>query len=194
MTTTWFIVARAIHIGACLLFFGMLAFDRCVASSIFTGRKTEAEEYWQACLRSFTLILLPVLLVSGIGWFVFVSGTMSDEPLQWGTLKIVWAQTQFGMVWKLRLILWFAALFAFMLFQCFKPSSKNLITIQFLLAGTLLCSLAWAGHGREDSPWHLIADGLHLLVAGFWPAGLLPLMLLLKKFRRVPPIAGEKLI
>jgi putative copper resistance protein D len=58
------------------------------------------------------------------------------------------------------------------------------IWIEFLFAGLLLGSLAWAGHGQEDSGWHLLADILHLLVAGFWPAGLLPLALFLREQRR----------
>ncbi|HUB87720.1 MAG TPA: CopD family protein, partial [Verrucomicrobiae bacterium] len=53
-----------------------------------------------------------------------------------------------------------------------------------IFAGALLGSLAWAGHGQEDSVWHLVADILHLLIAGIWPAGLLPFALLLRKLRR----------
>ena len=42
MTTTWFILARAIHFGTCLLFFGTFAFDRLVAAVISTGDENPA--------------------------------------------------------------------------------------------------------------------------------------------------------
>jgi putative copper resistance protein D len=54
-----------------------------------------------------------------------------------------------------------------------------------LVNGGLLGSLAWAGHGQESSPWHLVADILHLVAAGFWPGGLLPLFLLLRTSRQL---------
>ena len=41
MTTTWLILARAVHIGACLLFFGIFAFDRFVATTISASGKTK---------------------------------------------------------------------------------------------------------------------------------------------------------
>ena len=37
---------------------------------------------------------------------------------------------------------------------------------------------------QESSPGHLFADVLPLLVAGFWPTGLLPFALLLQKLRK----------
>jgi putative copper resistance protein D len=52
-----------------------------------------------------------------------------------------------------------------------------------IIATTLLGSLAWAGHagatlGVERSI-HLTADAAHLIAAGLWPGGLLPLTLVL---------------
>jgi len=51
----------------------------------------------------------------------------------------------------------------------------------FLPSSALLGSLAWAGHGTEGSPYglHVIADVVHLLVCAAWPAGLLPLLVVL---------------
>jgi copper resistance protein D len=112
---------------------------------------------------------------------------MSGQPLQAEILKTVWTQTQFGMVWKIRLfILLIATIVA--LFSCFIKSRllfpKLAIWLQFILNGCLLGSLAWAGHGQESSPWHLFADVIHLLAAGIWPAGLIPLFLILRKSRQ----------
>jgi putative copper resistance protein D len=184
MTTTLLILARAIHIGACLLLFGIFAFDRLVAVSIQQQAKSEIAEFWRARIRVFSLVLLPAVLLSGMCWFALVAMTMSGQSLQVQTLKIVWAQTQFGAVWKLRLYLWLATCIAAAFCRSPVVPSKMVIWIQMVLSGGLLGSLAWAGHGRETSVWHLFADLLHLLVAGLWPSGLLPFALLLKKLRR----------
>jgi putative copper resistance protein D len=185
--TTWLIITRAIHIGSCLLFFGIFAFDRLVASSI-AQRPTEIIRCWKVRLGRLSWIFLPMILVSGIAWFVLVAMAMSGQPLQMEILKIVWTQTQFGTVWEVRLLLWLIAVMAVAVL-CFKESQATFqkFTAWFLFAvnACLLVSLAWAGHGRENSPWHLFADFLHLLAAGVWPAGLMPLFLLLRKSRLI---------
>ena len=183
--TTWLILTRIVHIGACLLFFGVFAFDRFVAS-VLAQRSREMTDYWQARLRSIELILLPLGFFSGVAWLALVAMTMSEQPLQMGILKTVWEQTQFGTVWKIRLLILCIATITAILFSFPKPhdSAKSLLAwFQLTTSGCLLASLAWAGHGQESSLWHLFADVLHLLGAGFWPAGLLPLLLLLRKSR-----------
>ena len=37
--TTWLILTRTIHFGACLLFFGLLAFDRFAAAPVLANGK-----------------------------------------------------------------------------------------------------------------------------------------------------------
>jgi copper resistance protein D len=187
--TIWLVLTRAVHFGACLLFFGVFAFDRFVAASIFAGGETPAAVYWKTRVKTLIAILLPAILLSGIVWLVLVTTTMSGLPLiqavQFKILETVWNQTQFGTVWKWRLIFWLASVAVAALFHL-KTSplpQKSLAWIQAGCGGLLLGSLAWAGHGQEDSPWHLAADVGHLLVAGFWPAGLLPLALLLRQLR-----------
>ncbi len=196
MTTEYFVLTRAVHFGACLLFFGLLAFDRFVAASVVVGDTMEAAIYWRSRLRFFQMIVLPVTLVSGIFWFILVTAAMSDLPfnqaLRLETLKIVWSQTGFGVVWKWRLVFWCVAALVAPVAWLTKPQTllhRGLIYFELSLGALLLGSLAWAGHGQEDSPWHLLADVMHLLVAGFWPTGLLPLFLLLRQLRRNP--AGE---
>ncbi|HEX3798335.1 MAG TPA: CopD family protein [Verrucomicrobiae bacterium] len=184
----WFILARAVHYGACLIFFGIFAFDRFVAAAV----ATEAAAYWKSCMRRFSLVLLPLIFISGIGWFVCVAATMSGQSPEMETLKSVWTQTQFGDVWKTRWIFWFAASAAAICQSFELPASfqKILIWLQLVFSGVILGSLAWTGHGLEGSAGHLIADVLHLLVAGFWPAGLLPFTLLLRKLVQPSAIAS----
>lgn len=184
--TMWLVLTRAVHFGACLSFFGIFNFDRFIASAL-PQQKFEVSVYWESRLRFFSLILLPLIFVSAIAWFALVAMTMSGQPLQMDILKIVWKRTQFGTVWKIRLIFFLVAT-TLAIFACFlkSPALKRYATwFQLGISGCLLGSLAWAGHGQESSPWHLFADVLHLLAAGIWPAGLLPLFLLLRKSRRL---------
>ena len=153
MTTTWFILARAVHFGACLLFFGIFAFDRFVATAISSNGKTEIGNYWQNANPLFSLILLPVILLSGIAWFALVAMTMSGQPLQTEILKTVWTQTQFGTVWKLRLIFWLAAATTRILFYFSKSTNGvskilNLASIDFQRCFTWQSRLGrtWAGN------------------------------------------------
>jgi len=192
--TTWLILTRGAHVAACLLFFGMFTFDRLVVRAIFSGGKSEGGEHWYARIRLFSLALMLVIMLSGILWFVLVAMIMSGLPFQIGALKIVWTQTQFGTVWKLRLYLWLAASFVAVLYRWQTVPSTKLVWLQLLLSGALAGSLAWAGHGQENSIWHLSADILHLLVAGLWPAGLLPLALMLRELRQSTDLAHGRFI
>jgi copper resistance protein D len=183
--TTWLILTRAVHFGACLLFFGIYAFDRLTAPAL--RRQPELAGYWETRLRFISLVLLPLILASGGAWFALVSMAMSGQPLQAEILKTVWTQTQFGIVWKIRLVILMIATIAAFFPRFIKSPplfSKLTIWLQFILNGCLLGSLAWAGHGQESSPWHLFADVIHLLAAGIWPAGLIPLFLILRKSRQ----------
>jgi putative copper resistance protein D len=190
MTTTWLVLDRAVHFGACLLFFGVFGFDRLVAVASFVHSESEAAAYWKSRVQWFAGILLPVILVSGIAWFLLVATNMSGLPfrqaIQSQVLATVWNQTDFGTVWKWRLIFWLAAVVAatILFFKSQPLLQKITAWIQLLLGGLLLGSLAWAGHGVGGPSWHLAADVLHLLVAGLWPAGLLPFALLLRRLRR----------
>jgi putative copper resistance protein D len=190
---TLFILTRAVHFAACLLFFGVFAFDRFVAFSAAARERSDPADYWQSCVQWFSLVLLPVIFISGIAWFVLVAMMMSGQPLQTEILKTVWTQTQFGTVWKWRLIFWLGSV-GVGLFHFFKPQTsfwKKMTWLELLLGGCLLGSLAWTGHGSEGSRWHGLADVLHLLVAGFWPTGLLPFALLLRKRRRTSESANQ---
>ncbi len=195
MTTEGFILTRAIHFGACLLLFGVFAFDRFVAASVISRETVETANYWAACVRLFRLITLPIILLSGVMWFVLVAVTMSGLPLnqalQIEILETVWRQTFFGSVWQFRSAFWLASVAAGAVGYVSRSRHEfcaKLIWVELLFSGCLLGSLAWAGHGQEGQPagLHLLADVLHLLVAGFWPAGLLPFFLLLRKLRRTP--------
>lgn len=134
---------------------------------------------------------LLVALLSGAAWLVIVAGQMSGTSLpavlRGGVVGIVLTQTRFGQVWTLRagLILGLA-----LCLVARRGARKQLSGwIGLLAAAAFIASLAWAGHGAatEDVPFdalHLPADILHLLAAGAWLGGLVPLVILLAQARR----------
>jgi putative copper resistance protein D len=189
MVNDCLILARAVHIGACLLAFALFAFDRFVAKAIKSPPADFAAD-WQRRLRQLNLICVVLILFSGAAWFVLVAMTMSglplSETLKSETLGAVWNQTQFGALWKFRLAFWFAALAGVFFLRFARSFQKLFLWLELLFNGLLLGSLAWAGHGQEgqSAGWHLSADIIHLLVAAVWPAGLLPLILCLRQLSR----------
>ncbi len=189
MTGGWFIAVRTAHFAACLLLFGFFAFDRFIAAPVADGGG-ETADFWPARLRLFGAILPPVILLSGAAWFTAVTMTVSGLPLGWSLrwmMETVWSQTEFGTVWKIRLIFCVCsgAVGAVSLFIKLQPTLRSLCAwLQFAAGALLLGSLAWAGHGQEGPSWHLWADVLHLLVAGLWPTGLLPFAMQLRWLRR----------
>lgn len=185
MTTDGLVVARAAHFGACLALFGVLAFDRLVATAEPRG-SAAAEAGYEARRRWCSALALPVILLSGGAWFVLVAMTMSGEPPDGAILKVVWEQTLFGAVCHWRLLFWGVTMAgaAGLGFCGARPAlRRKLIWFELAGSGFLLGSLAWAGHGLEGPAWHLPADVLHLLAVGVWPAGLLPLALRLRELR-----------
>lgn len=194
MITPWFIAARAVHFAVCLLFFGAFAFDRGVASN-----NAAITACLRGRLRAWGLVLLLLIFISGLVWFVSVTATMAgtswSDALQPNLLKTIWTQTQFGGVWRLRLMLWIVAMGMVALSE---PNARGTARQKFhawaqlLLGALLLGSLAWAGHGLEGSRWHLFADVLHLLVAGIWPTGLLPFFLVLREMKNNPQAANNR--
>ena len=181
--TAMLILVRAIHIGSCLILFAMFAFDQFVAGSVPDNPNTTGRR--SARGRGLNTILLLLISASGVAWFVTVGMAMGGKGFEFQVLKIVWTQTEFGALWKIRLLLWLMV----MVFSIFRFSisgiAKSLLWIQVAVSGGLLGSLAWTGHGREGSDLHLVADVLHLLGAGMWPAGLLPFALRINELRRI---------
>jgi copper resistance protein D len=188
----WLVLARAVHLGACLLFFSVLEVDRLTAIPSRRGRNLNSGSEPSPAVQWLCLPLLGAMFISGVAWFLLTAVDMSGLPfaqaMRPSVLKTVWSQTLFGTVWRLRLVFWVAAgIVGGLLLLKLRWSARNALLWAELSLGTaLLGSLAWAGHGLEGPPWHLAADVLHLLAAGFWPAGLLPFVLLLRGWRRRP--------
>jgi putative copper resistance protein D len=188
---TLFILTRAVHFSACLLVLGTFAVDMFIVAP--TGRSTRAVDgAWILILRRLLAAALPTAIVSGAAWFVFVAMEMSDLPFREAirpqVLSLVWGQTQFGHLWQIRLVLW-AATTALAVVAISRRNTLGRATAPALaLSATLAASLAWAGHGQTNGPTsiHLAADIIHIVAGGFWPAGLVPLTMVLYSSRQFP--------
>lgn len=111
-----------------------------------------------------------------------MSGTPLSAVLQGGVLGVVLTQTHFGEAWMIRAGL-IVVLAGCLIVQA-RTRKHAAGWLGLLASAAFVASLAWAGHGAatEDVPYdaiHLPADILHLLAAGAWLGGLLPLVLLL---------------
>jgi len=179
-TKSGFVAARAVQFASCLLILGVFVFDRLILGADLRQSNVVANSWKKISARLLSAAIL-LVAVSGAVWFVLVAMGMTDllfqQAMQPHVLWRVWTRTQFGRLWQLRLICWIATALAVV-----ATSRKSALTwLTMALAAVLLGSLAWSGHGRngEAPHWHLLADGLHLIVAAAWPTGLLPFGLLL---------------
>ena len=132
------------------------------------------------------LVIASVLaLASALAWLVFEAGEMGDGPmdaLNPHIIGMVLTETRFGMIWSGHLIL-SVALVATLIFA----APRLRLGIGLGLASLLLVSLAGVGHavmatGLEGAV-RLITYAVHLLAAGAWLGGLVPLAWVLKQAR-----------
>ncbi|HEY2585572.1 MAG TPA: CopD family protein [Tepidisphaeraceae bacterium] len=187
--TGWLVAARAVHFGACLLAFGTVAFDRSIAAPVLNDQAaTPVAIRWRRSVRRMVWWSLAMALASGAGWFalnaISMSGLSPREALQPDVLRVVLTDTHFGKLWELRGLVWVVTLVAIVMPRF---AFRNLVLL--LSSGAVAGSLAWAGHGTEGNApnAHVMADVLHILIGGLWPAGLLPFALLLSQLRRAEP-------
>src|SRR5262249_20425257 len=99
-----------------------------------------------------------------------------------GTMGMVLSGTSFGRVWCCRLI--FAAL---LVGVSLAPNARWRIPAILVFSSLLLVSLGWFGHAVEGRGLarlaHQINQIVHLLAAGLWLGGLIPLAWLLWQAR-----------
>jgi copper resistance protein D len=190
------IAVRDIHFGSSVIVAGIAFFNLLVASP--TLRR--ADSRLVATVAAFKLRITAALwgnlalsIISGFTWLCLLAAQIVDKPvgdvIADGTVWIVLSQTQFGFAWELR-ILFGVLLIACLLVWRTKNAGASIWqeALASLLAAAYLGSLTFAGHGEEglglERNLHLAADFLHLIAAGLWLGGLVPLALLLVYLRR----------
>jgi len=188
------IITRAVHIGACMILLSLFAFEILVARPALRETDRSASPHMEVLREQFRLLAVWsgfAAIASGIVWFWIVLARMTGGSLREmpriDSIGVAITQTQFGRLWtwRLGLMLLFtiANLFARRKCRTFLWSSRAWQYAGLIIATTLLASITWAGHAGAtigaERPIHLTADAAHLIAAGLWPGGLLPLTLLL---------------
>jgi putative copper resistance protein D len=193
------VITRAVHIGACMILLSLFAFEILVARPALRETDRSASPHMEVLREQFRLLAVWsgfAAIVSGIVWFWIVLARMTGGSL-WempsiDSIGVAITQTQFGRLWtwRLSLMLLFtiANLFGRRKCRAFLWSSRAWQYAGLIIATTLLASITWAGHAGAtigaERPIHLTVDSAHLIAAGLWPGGLLPLTLLLVRASR----------
>ena len=188
------VITRAVHIGACMILLSLFAFDILVARPALRETDRSASPHMKVLREQFRLLAVWsgfAAIASCIAWFWIVLARMTvGSPREMpgiDSIGVAITQTQFGRlwIWRLGLMLLFtiANLFARRKCRTFRWSSRAWQYGGVLIATTLLVSITWAGHAGAtiggERPIHLTVDSAHLIAAGLWPGGLLPLTLVL---------------
>jgi putative copper resistance protein D len=186
------VAVRDIHFAASVIVAGIVFFDLFIAVPVLRAdlRFPATEALFADRTTKIVWVNLALSLASAFFWLCLLSARIAGKPFDAviadGTIWIVLSRTQFGFVWAMRLG------FGIMLAACLLPRRKGAAiwpgVWAALLAGGYLGLLAFAGHGEEglglERNVHLAADFLHLIAAGLWLGGLVPLALLLTYLRR----------
>jgi putative copper resistance protein D len=166
------VLSRFLHYAATTTLAGVAFFP------LYAYARTEPEGLarWRNGVVSWSALLA---LISGLGWFAFAVANMSGaltDVVDPGVVGTVIRDTSFGAVWTARTAVAALLVAATLLLPSRAYVGRKLVT-SFLAAG-LLASLAAAGHAQMEEGWqgalHVAADAAHLLAAGAWLGGLLP--------------------
>ena len=156
------------------------------------GTGLERSAFWNRVAWSSWSVLL---IASGLQ-LALTAAEMSGLPLapalSGDVLGMVLGGTSFGATWKVRLWLLGGVLVAQTCITAVRrrdgpPQHWAVLEItSAALAAAVLTTLVWAGHAQASGKhaWLLPVDVAHVIAAGCWPGGLLPLALLLARTRR----------
>jgi putative copper resistance protein D len=167
--------SRLVHFACAIILFGSALFG------LYSPLSKIRSEFLSRRLPAVLLAAALCSLLSGAAWFIFTVGNMSgtlagafDGEASWSVLS----DTSFGLLWIVR-----AAPLLMIIVTIWSSGVSILshppVTLLAVLATFLLASLAGVGHTQvhEGVPAiiHVAADAVHLLAAGAWLGGLLPL-------------------
>jgi putative copper resistance protein D len=172
------ILSRFVHYAALLFAFGVCFFPFYA----FPGSECRAALACRNKYKNSVFAAGLIALASGLSWLLFTAASMAgsiSEALSPETMGAVLAGTGFGLVWSIHL-----ALIAALSFFARRDIPAGRFTISLaMLSGACLASLAGVGHTQAQEGANLFVqvtgDGVHLLAAGAWLGGLVPLLVLL---------------
>ncbi|GAC1341158.1 MAG: copper resistance inner membrane protein PcoD [Beijerinckiaceae bacterium] len=166
--------ARLLHYAAVTMLAGVAFFP------MYAYRSAEPPELFRR--RQAVLLAAAVgAVVSGLLWFVFAVANMSGSLADLADREVVGTvlrETAFGAVWMMRMLLAVVILAVTSVGPFLMPPAGRDLVMAFL-AAVLLASLAGTGHAQVEEGWtgivHMMSDAAHLLAAGAWLGGLVPL-------------------
>lgn len=182
MVEVGLVVARFLHYAMTTTLAGLSLFPLYA----YAGAEPEALGRWRQKWLLWTAL---AALVSGLCWFAFAAANMGgdiSDLTDTETLKAVARDTSFGILWMLRMLL--AVLIVGVAAWCLRSreAARHCNSMMLLLTGLLLASLAGTGHTQIEEGWasviHVMSDAAHLVAAGAWLGGLIPLALLLHRY------------
>ncbi len=177
------VLARLLHYAATTTLFGASLFP------LYAYVDAEPERAW---LRRRKLLRLTAILawVSGLLWFVFSAASMTGSLTDLADGEALWAvvhDTGFGVIWTGRIILATVMIIVLTAVHPLRTARQNIAISA--LAAMLLASLAGGGHTQAEEGWaslvHVSADAAHLLAAGAWLGGLVPLAYVLAQHAKI---------
>ena len=184
------ILSRLLHYVATTTLFGASLFP------LYAYAEAEPQEggFWR---RKLLLLMATLALISGLLWFVFSAANMIGSLSDLVDGEALWAvvrDTGFGVIWTGRMIL---AGIIITVLPAVRPPSMTTVrqnAAVSILAATLLASLAGTGHTQVEEGWtslvHVSSDAAHLLAAGAWLGGLVPLAYILGSHTKTRYEAG----
>jgi putative copper resistance protein D len=171
-----------VHFAAVMLLFGGSA-----VREILKGERHGWSNTIDSRLFRLLLPVAVIALLSAGAWLLLVGAEMGGpwaDAIRPRIIRIVLTDTRFGHVWSGRLAL--ALAICVIVWRVRRAPAA--ITV---LSAVLLASLATTGHSVMHTGWlgvaHQVNQAVHLLAAGFWLGGLIPLALLLATSETRPP-------
>lgn len=165
-------LARGIHVAATMSLLGAMAFRATIAPP---GSTDDAMSLVARRITSLIRGSLAVAIVAAAAWLLLEARDVAgaDDSIR-STVPIVMLEMRFGWLLAVRLVLLVAAVALFD-----RGSSPGRRIAATLLAGGAVGLQAGLGHGAsmaDSMGWGLAAvEALHLLAAGAWLGGLIPL-------------------
>jgi len=172
------VITRLVHFAAAMAAFGATAFGFYAIDPRSDSPDAVAQlDHWNIALLR---VSAPVMLASGLAILPFIAARMAgaaSAAFDPTTIATVLTETEFGHVWCWHLL--FAAL---LIVSARIVARRRALILSW--AALALASLGWIGHAAGGSGFAGLGRGLnqsvHLLAAGLWLGGLLPLGWLLR--------------
>jgi putative copper resistance protein D len=172
--------ARAAFLAAAMATFGSALFP-------FYAVGRDDREQLERRTRPLVFGAALLALLSALIWLalVIVEFGGTDAASFVSTSKTILFETDFGPVWLVRL--------AFALLLVLFAASRISTVATLALATVVLASQAWVGHAAIGGTTHRVVQIAHLLPAGAWLGGLLPLALALRQVTQETADRGRAL-